>query len=77
MNHNKVYSFMNEKGDLVNYTVKEYLSLNNTDYVLMSPENNASLIEVYKFTFENGNEALDLVNNEKELTAVKSASKVI
>ncbi|MBU5593300.1 DUF1292 domain-containing protein [Clostridium sp. MSJ-4] len=73
----KTYAFKNENGDLINYNVKEYLSINQNDYVVMCPENNTSQIEVYKFHLENGNEYLDIVDNKAELDKVKASSKVI
>jgi len=73
----KVYSFRNEDGDLVKFTVQEYLSLNHKDYVLMSPEEDKSLVQVYKFNFQNGNESLELVENDNELSQIKSVSKVM
>jgi len=57
----KVYSFTDEDGNVVRYKVKEQLSLNNAH------------MEVYKFT----EEALELVENPKELTMIKSASHVM
>ncbi len=74
---NKVYSFRNEDGELVKFTVKEMLNVNNNDYVLMSPENDPSEIDVYKFSTINGTEALELIENESELSSIKEASKVI
>lgn len=73
----KTYSFRDEQGNLVKYVVKEYLSLNENEYILMSPQVDTSQIEVYKFNFINGNEALELVENNDELTKVKSLSKII
>ncbi|WP_027632149.1 DUF1292 domain-containing protein [Clostridium hydrogeniformans] len=70
---NKIYSFRDENGNLVNYTVKEHLLINKNDYVLMCPENDASHIEAYKFT----NDSLELIENEKELSMIKSISKVM
>lgn len=69
----KTYSFRNEDGELVKFTVKEYLTINKNDYVLMCPENDPSDIEVYKF----GKDMLELVENDQELQTVKSTSKVI
>ncbi|WP_125153003.1 DUF1292 domain-containing protein [Clostridium rectalis] len=73
----KVYSFRNENGELVKFTVKEYLELNKNEYILMSPENDKSHIDVYKFNYSHGNEALELVEDEQELSKIKSLSKVI
>ncbi|KMT20969.1 DUF1292 domain-containing protein [Clostridium cylindrosporum] len=73
----KVYSFRNEHGELVKFTAKEFLTLNGSDYVLMSPEDNTSEIDVYKFSIVNGGEALELIDNEDELTKIKEVSKVI
>lgn len=73
----KTYSFRDEQGNLVKYVVKEYLSLNDDEYILMSPQVDTSQVEVYKFNFINGNEALELVENNDELTKVKSLSKII
>ena len=42
---NKVYSFRNENGDLLSYIVKEQLSVNSNDYIIMTPEKNKSKIE--------------------------------
>ena len=74
---NKVYSFRNEDGELVKFTVKEMVNVNNNDYVLMSPENDSSKIDVYKFSTINGSEALELIENEAELSSIKEVSKVI
>lgn len=74
---NKVYSFRNEDGELVKFTVKEMVNVNNNDYVLMSPENDSSKIDVYKFSTINGSEALELIENEDELSSIKEVSKVI
>ncbi|MBU5483413.1 DUF1292 domain-containing protein [Clostridium sp. MSJ-11] len=73
----KSYSFRDEDGNLVKYNVKEFLSVNKKDYVVMSPENNISNLEVYKFSMQDGNECLELVDNEQELSQVKSVSKLI
>lgn len=73
----KVYSFRNEDGELVKFTVKELLTVNNNDYVLMSPENDTSKIDVYKFSVINGTEALELIEGENELSSIKEASKII
>lgn len=43
----------------------------------MSPQVDTSQIEVYKFNFINGNEALELVENDEELNKIKSLSKII
>ncbi len=69
----KVYSFTDEDGNVVRYKVKEQLSLNQNDYLVMCPENDNAHMEVYKFT----EEALELVENPKELTMIKSASHVM
>ncbi|MBU5270264.1 DUF1292 domain-containing protein [Clostridium cochlearium] len=73
----RTYSFRDEQGNLVKYVVKEYLFLNENEYILMSPEVDTSQVEVYKFSFINGDEALELVENNEELNQIKSASKVI
>ena len=73
----KIYSFKDENGDVVKYTVKEHLLVNQTDYVVMSPENNVSGLEVYKFTMEDGNESLELVESENELSMIKAQSKIM
>ncbi|AVP55467.1 hypothetical protein K144313037_16150 [Clostridium tetani] len=73
----RTYSFRDEQGNLVKYVVKEYLSLNENEYILMSPQVDTSQIEVYKFNFINGNEALELVENDEELNKIKSLSKII
>ena len=73
----RTYSFRDEQGNLVKYVVKEYLSLNENEYILMSPEVDTSQVEVYKFSFINGDEALELVEDNEELNQIKSASKVI
>lgn len=72
---NKVYSFRNENGELVKFTVKEFLQLNDNEYILMSPENDTSHIDVYKFNYTNGKEALELVEDENDLSRIKSLSK--
>ena len=74
---NKVYSFRNEDGELVKFTVKEMVNVINNDYVLMSPENDSSKIDVYKFSTINGSEALELIENETELSSIREVSKVI
>lgn len=73
----RTYSFRDEQGNLVKYVVKEYLSLNKNEYILMSPEVDTSQVEVYKFNFINGNEALELVENNEVLDKIKSLSKII
>lgn len=73
----KVYSFRNEEGELVKFTVKEFLTVNSNDYVLMSPEEDTSEVDVYKFSIVNGNEALELIEGEDELSAIKEASNII
>ncbi|WP_034867805.1 DUF1292 domain-containing protein [Clostridium lundense] len=73
----KVYSFRNEDGELVKYTVKEYVQLNENEYVLMAPEEDSSDISVYHFNYTGGNERLELVEDEKELSRIKSLSKVM
>lgn len=73
----RTYSFRDEQGNLVKYVVKEYLSLNKNEYILMSPEVDTSQVEVYKFDFINGNEALELVENNEILDKIKSLSKII
>lgn len=73
----KVYSFRNEEGELVKFTVKEFLSVNSSDYVLMSPEDNTSEIDVYKFSIINGSEALELIDDEGQLAPIKAASKIL
>lgn len=73
----KIYSFRDEEGHLVKYTVKERLLIDQKDYVIMSPEDNSSSMEVYRFNFENGNESLELVENQTELSKIKSISKVM
>ena len=74
---NKSYSFRDENGNLVKYTVKEHLLINRNDYVIMSPENNTSDLEVYKFTMDADGESLELVENDKELSMIKSQSKIM
>lgn len=74
---NKSYSFRDENGTLVKYTVKEHLLINRNDYVIMSPENNTSDLEVYKFTMDADGESLELVENDKELSMIKSQSKIM
>lgn len=73
----KSYAFKNERGELINYIVKEYLSVNSSDYVIMSPENKATQLEIYKFNLENGNEYLDAVKNQGELNLIKASAKTI
>ncbi|WP_315118364.1 DUF1292 domain-containing protein [uncultured Clostridium sp.] len=73
----KSYSFKDENGNSVKYNVKEFLSVDKKEYVVMSPEDNAANLEVYKFSMQDGNECLELVENEQELSQVKSASKLI
>ncbi|MEW8954917.1 DUF1292 domain-containing protein [Clostridium sp.] len=70
---NKFYSFRDEDGNLVNYTVKEHLLMNKNEYVLMCPENDTSHIEVYRFA----DDSLELVDDDKELSMIKSISKVM
>lgn len=73
----RVYSFRNENGELVKFTVKELINVDNTDYVLMSPIDDSSKTDVYKFSTINGGEALELIDNEKELNHIRESSKVI
>ncbi|GAA0725648.1 hypothetical protein GCM10008905_21320 [Clostridium malenominatum] len=73
----KTYSFRDEDGNLVNYTVKEMLAIDKKEYILMAPETDRSSVEVYKFSMQDGNECLELVDNEQELSKIKSASKII
>lgn len=74
---NKTYSFRDENGELIKYTVKEHLLINQKDYVIMSPESNTSDLEVYKFTMDSDGESLELVENDKELSMIKSQSRVM
>lgn len=73
----KVYSFRNENGDLLSYIVKEQLSVNSNDYIIMTPEKNKSKIEVYKYNYDENNEALELVDDEKTIKMLKTVSKVM
>lgn len=73
----KVYSFRNEDGELVKYTVREYVQLNENEYVLMAPEADSTDIQVYHFNYTGGTECLELVEDEKELSRIKSLSKVM
>ena len=67
----KVYSFRNENGDLLSYIVKEQLSVNSNDYIIMTPEKNKSKIEIYKYNYDEDNEGLELVNDEKTIKMLK------
>lgn len=69
----KVYSFRDDDGNLVNYTVKEHVLVNKQDYVVMCPQNDSSHMEVYKFT----DDSLELVESQNELSKVKSASHIM
>lgn len=73
----KTYSFRDEDGNLVTYTVKEMLAIDKQEYVVMAPETDRSSLEVYKFSMQNGNECLELVDNQQELSKIKSVSKVM
>ncbi|CDM68689.1 hypothetical protein CM240_1531 [Clostridium bornimense] len=73
----KIYSFRNENGDLLSYIVKEQLSVNSNDYIIMTPEKNKSKIEVYKYNYDEDNEALELVDDEKTIKMLKTISKVM
>ncbi|MEG0641543.1 MAG: DUF1292 domain-containing protein [Clostridium sp.] len=73
----KIYSFRNEDGELVKFTAKEFLSVNGSDYVLMSPQDDTSKVDVYKFSVINGTEALELIEGDAELNPIREASKVI
>lgn len=73
----KVYSFRNENGDLLSYIVKEQLSVNSNDYIIMTPEKNKSKIEIYKYNYDEDNEGLELVNDEKTIKMLKTISKVM
>lgn len=66
----KVYSFKDENGCIVKYTVKEHLAIGKNEYVIMVPENDTSHMEAYRFS----NEALELVEDSDELSKVKNAS---
>ena len=63
----KIYSFRNENGDLLSYIVKEQLSVNSNDYIIMTPEKNKSKIEIYKYNYDENNEGLELVDDEKTI----------
>jgi len=43
----------------------------------MSPEEEDSTIEIYHFNYKGGNESLELVDDEKEVSKIKSLSKVL
>ena len=73
----KVYSFRNENGDLLSYIVKEQLSVNSNDYIIMTPEKNKSKIEIYKYNYDEDKEGLELVNDEKTIKMLKTISKVM
>lgn len=73
----RIYSFTNEDGNTVKFTVKELISIDKTDYVLMSPINDSSKTDVYKFSTVNGGEALELIDNENELNLIRESSRVI
>ena len=73
----KIYSFRNENGDLLSYIVKEQLSVNSNDYIIMTPEKNKSKIEIYKYNYDENNEGLALVDDEKTIKMLKTISKVM
>lgn len=73
----KIYSFRNENGDLLSYIVKEQLSVNSNDYIIMTPEKNKSKIEIYKYNYDENNEGLELVDDEKTIKMLKTISKVM
>ena len=43
----------------------------------MTPEKNKSKIEVYKYNYDENNEALELVDDEKTIKMLKTVSKVM
>lgn len=73
----RVYSFRNENNELVKFTVKDLINIDNVDYVLMCPEDDPSIIDVYKFSTVNGNEALELIEDENILKSIRETSKVM
>ncbi|MHC1681605.1 MAG: DUF1292 domain-containing protein [Clostridiaceae bacterium] len=74
---NQVVSFKDEQGKSVKYEIRDQLLVNGREYILMSPEEDKSEVSVYKLSFNNGQEELDLIENEKEVTMIKSVSKKI
>lgn len=74
---NQVVSFKDEQGKSVKYEIRDQLLVNGREYILMSPEEDKREVSVYKLSFNNGQEELDLIENEKEVTMIKSVSKKI
>lgn len=72
-----IMSFRDEKGNKVDYEILDQVLVNKTEYVLMSPVEDSSQVEVYKINFDkNWNESLEVIENEKELSMVKQVTKI-
>ena len=70
-------SFKNEDGKSVKYKILDELIVNKAGYLLMAPVEALDEIDVYKLKFDKHmNEQLLLVENEKEISAVKQASHI-
>lgn len=72
-----IMSFRDEQGNKVDYEILDQVLVNKTEYVLMSPVEDFSQVEVYKINFDkNWNESLEVIENEKELSMVKQVTKI-
>ena len=77
MTVNSIMSFKNEDGKSVKYKILDELIVNKAGYLLMAPVEALNEIDVYKLKFDKHmNEQLLLVENEKEISAVKQASHI-
>ena len=77
MTVNSIMSFKNEDGKSVKYKILDELIVNKAGYLLMAPVEALDEIDVYKLKFDKHmNEQLLLVENEKEISAVKQASHI-
>lgn len=74
---NKIVAFRDEEGNRVQYQIRDQLLVNRHEYLLMSPTNDESAISVYKLSFNQGQEELELIENDTEINMVKSVSQKI
>lgn len=74
---NKIVNFRDEDGNKVQYEIRDQVLVNRREYIIMSPTTDSSQVDVYKLSFNQGQEELELIENEKELNMVKSVSHKI
>jgi len=74
---NKIVNFRDEDGNKVQYEIRDQVLVNRREYIIMSPTTDNSQVDVYKLSFNQGQEELELIENEKELNMVKSVSHKI